>query len=149
MLPPLVFSPVKNLPSFSVLSADFLPGYYCATAVFARSLGPNMPSSQATIQRIRRPAGAWVLSCALVFCGAAFVAVVLPAFAAAQQEGEVTVADIRIEGNQTIPESVILQKIQAQPQRPISERLILEDKRSLMSTRWFFTVKERLEETPH
>ncbi len=66
----------------------------------------------------------------------------------AQQEGEVTVADIRIEGNQTIPESVILQKIQAQPQRPISERLIREDIRSLMSTRWFFNVKERLDDTP-
>ena len=67
---------------------------------------------------------------------------------AAQQEGEVTVADIRIEGNQTIPESVILQKIQAQPQRAISERLIREDIRSLMSTRWFFNVKERLDDTP-
>ncbi len=107
-----------------------------------------MPSSQATIQRIRRPAGACILSCAFAFSCAAFVALVLPAFATAQQEGEVTVADIRIEGNQTIPEDVILQKIQAQPQRPISERLILEDKRSLMSTRWFFTVKERLDDTP-
>ena len=66
----------------------------------------------------------------------------------AQQEGEVTVADIRIEGNQTIPESIILQKIQAQPQRPISERLIREDIRSMMSTRWFFSVKERLDDTP-
>ena len=66
----------------------------------------------------------------------------------AQQEGEVTVADIRIEGNQTIPESIILQKIQAQPQRPISERLIREDSRSMMSTRWFFSVKERLDDTP-
>ena len=107
-----------------------------------------MPSSQATIQRIRRPARAWAMSCALAFSCVAFVAVVLPVFATAQQEGDVTVADIRIEGNQTIAESVILQKIQAQPQRPISERLILEDKRSLMSTRWFFTVKERLDETP-
>jgi len=68
--------------------------------------------------------------------------------AAAEQEGEVSIADVRIEGNQTIPESVILQKVQAQPQRPISERLIREDIRSLMSTRWFFNVKERLDETP-
>ncbi len=107
-----------------------------------------MPSSQATIQRIRRPARAWVTSCALVVSCAALLTAVFPVVATAQQEGEVTVADIRIEGNQTISESVILQKIQAQPQRPISERLILEDKRSLMSTRWFFTVKERLDDTP-
>ena len=137
-----------NLQLLSVLSADFLPGYCCAIAVFARSLGPNMPSSQATIQRIRRPERAWAVSCALALSCVAFIAVVLPVFATAQQEGEVTVFDIRIEGNQTIPEDVILQKIQAQPQRSISERLILEDKRSLMSTRWFFTVKERLDETP-
>ena len=65
-----------------------------------------------------------------------------------QQEEDVTVDDIRIEGNETIPESVILQKIQAQPKRAISERLIREDKRSLMSTRWFFSVAERIDETP-
>ena len=61
---------------------------------------------------------------------------------------EETVFDIRIEGNETIPESVILQKIQTQPNRVISDRLIREDKRSLMGTRWFFSVSERFEETP-
>ncbi len=61
---------------------------------------------------------------------------------------ETTVADVRIEGNDTIPESVILQKIQTQPNRALTERQIREDKRSLMGTRWFFSVSERIEETP-
>ncbi len=107
-----------------------------------------MPRSHAQIQRIRRLARAWSLSCVLAIASVAAVLYALPIFATEQQEGGVTVADIRIEGNQTIPESVILQKIQAQPQRPISERLIREDIRSLMSTRWFFNVKERVDDTP-
>ncbi len=107
-----------------------------------------MPSSHAQIQRIRCLARAWFCSCVLPIVSIAVVLLSQPIFTVAQQEGEVTVADIRIEGNQTIPESVILQKIQAQPQRPISERLIREDKRSLMSTRWFFNVNERLDDTP-
>lgn len=61
---------------------------------------------------------------------------------------ESTIVDVRIEGNDTIPESVILQKIQSQPNRNVSERQIREDKRSLMGTRWFFSVSERIEETP-
>jgi outer membrane protein insertion porin family len=65
------------------------------------------------------------------------------------QESGVTITDIRIEGNQTIPESAIMQKIQSQPQREVTERLIREDKRSLMSTRWFFSVSERLDESPN
>ena len=107
-----------------------------------------MPISHAKIQRIRRHVRAWQCLCVLmlalvmVFCAAG------TSIVRAQQESELTVADIRIEGNQTIPESVILQKIQAQPQRPISERLIREDIRSLMSTRWFFNVRERLDDTP-
>jgi outer membrane protein insertion porin family len=107
-----------------------------------------MPRSHAQLQRIRRLARAWSLSCMLAMASVAAALYALPIFAAEQQERGVTVADIRIEGNQTIPESVILQKIQAQPQRPISERLIREDIRSLMSTRWFFNVKERVDETP-
>ena len=107
-----------------------------------------MQSSHAQIQRIRRHGHASLSSCVLSIVAIATMLISQPQRALAQQEGEVTVADIRIEGNQTIPESVILQKIQAQPQRPISERLIREDIRSLMSTRWFFNVKERLDDTP-
>ncbi len=107
-----------------------------------------MPSSHAQIQRIRRPARAWQGWCVRALLSVVWLLFASPVVTVAQQEGEVTVADIRIEGNQTIPESVILQKIQAQPQRAISERLIREDIRSLMSTRWFFNVKERLDDTP-
>ncbi|MEZ6061615.1 MAG: outer membrane protein assembly factor [Planctomycetaceae bacterium] len=58
------------------------------------------------------------------------------------------ITDVRIEGNETIPASVILQKIQTQPDRDVSSRQIREDKRSLMSTRWFYSVQERFEDTP-
>ncbi|MCA9034451.1 MAG: BamA/TamA family outer membrane protein [Planctomycetaceae bacterium] len=59
-----------------------------------------------------------------------------------------TVIDIRIRGNETIPESVILQKIQIQPRRVFTERMLLEDHRSLMGTRWFFSVSVDFEDTP-
>jgi outer membrane protein insertion porin family len=59
-----------------------------------------------------------------------------------------TVVDVRIEGNETIPEAHILQKIQIQPGRSVSSRQIREDKRTLMTTRWFYNVNERFERTP-
>ena len=74
----------------------------------------------------------------------------LTSSAAADEEsvsGRVVV-DVRIEGNETIPESVILQKIQSQPHRAVTEKLLREDKRSLLNTRWFFEVRERIDETP-
>ena len=107
-----------------------------------------MPGSHVQIQRIRCHGHASLRSCVLSIAAFTTLLISQPQLVLAQQEGEVTIADIRIEGNQTIPESVILQKIQAQPQRPISERLIREDIRSMMSTRWFFNVKERLDDTP-
>ena len=110
-----------------------------------------MPNSQTLIQRIRRLFREWHCSSILAAAtlSASFAASAAMTFAQQETESDgVNVADIRIEGNETIPESVILQKIQSQPQRPITERLIREDKRSLMSTRWFFSVTERLDETP-
>ncbi|MFY9253887.1 MAG: BamA/TamA family outer membrane protein [Fuerstiella sp.] len=59
-----------------------------------------------------------------------------------------TVVDVLIEGNETIPSSVILQKILTQPGRPISNRQLREDKRNLMNTRWFYSVSERFDTTP-
>lgn len=64
----------------------------------------------------------------------------------AAESGQV-ISDVRVEGNETIPESVILQKIQAQPNRPVTERMIREDIGSLHRTRWFFSVNHRIEET--
>jgi outer membrane protein insertion porin family len=113
-----------------------------------------MPNSQTLTQRIRRLFHEWPCSSILAAAVLASTMSVCSdrSFAAPVQEesqgAEVNVADIRIEGNETIPESVILQKIQSQPQRAISERLIREDKRSLMSTRWFFSVTERIDDTP-
>ena len=110
-----------------------------------------MPNSQILTQRIRRLFCKWQCSGILAATSLTAVLGTTPAYAFIQQTdeaGSVVVADIRIEGNETIPESVILQKIQSQPQRAISERLIREDKRSLMSTRWFFSVTERIDETP-
>ena len=47
------------------------------------------------------------------------------------QELPDSIAGVVIEGNETIPASVILNKIQTQPNRDISNRLIREDKRQL------------------
>ena len=59
-----------------------------------------------------------------------------------------TVVDVQIEGNETIPSSVILQKVLTQPGRQISNRQLREDKRNLMNTRWFYSVSERFDKTP-
>ncbi len=72
----------------------------------------------------------------------------IPAIPAVCEELPDRIVDVRIEGNETIPSSVILQKIQTQPDRDVSSRQIREDKRSLMSTRWFYSVAERFEGTP-
>ncbi len=57
------------------------------------------------------------------------------------------IIDVRIEGSQTIPAEIILQKIQAQPHRPLTERMLREDKRTLLNTRWFYEVRERIDVT--
>ena len=119
-----------------------------------------MPLIQSNTQkkRVRSPSSSpralqlicWQLLAGLGVCLAVLTISPMPQ-SQAQDSAEstaTTVVDIRIEGNETIPESVILQKIQTQPNREISERLIREDKRSLMGTRWFFSVSERFEETP-
>ena len=48
--------------------------------------------------------------------------------------------DVRVEGNTTIPEYVILQKISARPGRPATQAQITEDIRALYDTRWFISV---------
>lgn len=73
------------------------------------------------------------------------VALSCPWIAADQQIPE-TIVDIVIEGNETIPASTILQEIISQPDRPMSNRQLREDKRRLMSTRWFYSVIERFED---
>ncbi len=58
-----------------------------------------------------------------------------------------TVVDIRVEGNETIPASWILQRIQTQPGRKLTERMIREDKRELLKTRLFGQVLSQFKET--
>jgi outer membrane protein insertion porin family len=48
--------------------------------------------------------------------------------------------ELRIEGNATIPEYVILQKIGTRAGRPASQSQITEDVRALYETRWFTSV---------
>ncbi|MDG1893453.1 MAG: BamA/TamA family outer membrane protein [Fuerstiella sp.] len=64
----------------------------------------------------------------------------------AQELPEAVVA-IRIEGNETIPQDAIRANITTQPGRNITNRQVREDKRNLMSTRWFYNVNERFEPT--
>lgn len=65
----------------------------------------------------------------------------------AQQTPEIIVG-VLVEGNETIPTSVILNKIQTQPNRAVSSRQIREDKRLLMNTRWFYSISERFDQGP-
>lgn len=78
---------------------------------------------------------AFSLLCLSVFC----VSI------SADQQIPDTIVDIVIEGNETIPTSTILQEIISQPNRSMSNRQLREDKRRLMSTRWFYSVTERFE----
>lgn len=74
------------------------------------------------------------------------VGVVVPLVA---EELPDTIVDLRIEGNETVPTSSILQKIVTQPGRAISNRQIREDVRNLTLTRWFYSVNDRIEEGPN
>jgi outer membrane protein insertion porin family len=111
-----------------------------------------MPNSQNFRTRIRQLASELPCFVAVAFVLTAICNPWQPLIAQDEvpmaRESGVIISDVRIEGNQTIPESVIMQKLQSQPQREVTERLIREDKRSLMSTRWFFSVSERLDESP-
>lgn len=53
---------------------------------------------------------------------------------------------VRIEGNETIPESAISQHIRTRTDRPADERQIREDVRALYATRWFYSVEPRVVE---
>lgn len=74
------------------------------------------------------------------------VCIAFPGTVEAQQQIPDTIVDIVVEGNETIPASTILQEIISQPNRAMSNRQLREDKRRLMSTRWFYSVTERFED---
>ena len=58
-----------------------------------------------------------------------------------------SVVEIRIEGNETIEADWIRQKIETQPGRPLTARMILEDERALRGTRLFSHVQSRIEDS--
>ncbi|MCH2212372.1 MAG: BamA/TamA family outer membrane protein [Fuerstiella sp.] len=58
-----------------------------------------------------------------------------------------SIVEIRIEGNETIQEDWILQKLKTQPGRQLTGRMILEDERTLRQTRLFSHVQSRYENT--
>lgn len=53
-------------------------------------------------------------------------------------------ADVRIEGNTTIPVSEIAPHIKSRPGRPVSQKMIKDDVDTLVRTRWFATVEPLL-----
>ena len=55
---------------------------------------------------------------------------------------------VRVEGNETIPEAVILQHTTIKSGRPVSDREMLDDVRSLYETKWFSRVKREVRRTP-
>ncbi len=101
----------------------------------------NLSSSP---QRPQSAGRAFALLRAVAVLLTTIFAVVIPL--CAQELPEAVVA-IRIEGDETIPKDAILAKITTQPGRQITNRQIREDKRNLMSTRWFYNVNERFEQT--
>ncbi|HUG92015.1 MAG TPA: BamA/TamA family outer membrane protein [Planctomycetaceae bacterium] len=58
-------------------------------------------------------------------------------------------ADVRVEGNDTILTSAIARHIKTRPGRPPSERQIREDVRQLYATRWFLSVEPRYRRAPN
>ncbi|MBI1311921.1 BamA/TamA family outer membrane protein [bacterium] len=53
------------------------------------------------------------------------------------------IADIIVEGNQTIETGAILAHVKSQSGRPADERQIKDDLRALYATRWFYSVERR------
>ena len=63
-----------------------------------------------------------------------------------EQEGE-KIAAIVVEGNVTIPTAAILQKLKTQPGRKVTPSQIQDDLRTLIRTRWFFTIEPKYRRT--
>ncbi|MFO1093139.1 MAG: POTRA domain-containing protein [Planctomycetaceae bacterium] len=49
-------------------------------------------------------------------------------------------ADVKVEGNSTIPEIAILHEVESKPGRPVSPSVIKEDVANLIAKNWFFRV---------
>jgi outer membrane protein insertion porin family len=65
----------------------------------------------------------------------------------ALEETDEIIGDVRFEGLQTIVPKALLAKVNSQPGRSLSPRQIREDVRELYSTRWFYSVEPRVEDS--
>lgn len=114
-------------------------------------LPERVPVLQPSSMRIlKRPDSQLTFPCVvLTLCGALLTSeLFFPNVVLRAEELPNTVVDVIVEGNETIPASVILQKVITQPGRPVTNRQLREDKRNLMNTRLFYDVRERFEQTP-
>jgi len=154
---PAVFLPAFNLSSLKILcflsrsarpSGSQKPAVPSDLAAISQQVNPlNNPTTPCATRAAsaapchgQKPTRPWVFL-ASIACVAAFAVVYLPAVAAAQ---EFRIVDVQIEGNTTIPDAVILEKVRSHPDRPVNEQQIREDKRKLYNTRWFSRVEHSL-----
>ncbi|MBD3672903.1 MAG: BamA/TamA family outer membrane protein [Planctomycetaceae bacterium] len=63
------------------------------------------------------------------------------------EETDEIIAEVKFEGLQTIVPKALLMRINSQPGKPLSPRQVREDVRKLYSTRWFYSVEPRVEDT--
>ena len=102
-----------------------------------------MRTANRSKNRLTSPCVAFVFGAGLLM-----LAIIISAAPLRAEQLPETVVDVVVEGNETIPASVILQKIITQPGRPVTNRQLREDKRNLMNTRLFYDVRESFRDTP-
>ncbi len=88
-----------------------------------------------------------------VFCAGSLVLaenpspVVDPQLVPVQDSSGQQISDVVIEGNITIPDVAILQKVKSQPGRTVTPEMVREDIRTLYATRWFFSIEPRFRQS--
>ena len=93
-----------------------------------------------------RPSVRWWNCVLLLISGLAFPHV-LPAQLSQPPDISRPLVDIKIEGNTTIPDFAILEKVKSQVNRPVDPEQVREDVRQLFASRWFFNVEPRYRQT--
>ena len=87
------------------------------------------------------------LLCLSLAAAAWLVSPARPLLAQSRGPSEPIVA-VRVEGNETIPEAVILQHTTIKSGRTVTDREMLDDVRSLYETKWFSRVTREVRDTP-
>ena len=135
------FSGKPTLPRSGV--SPSLPQFHESVGVSAflpAAFGPSCGASKMQIPILTRPAALAALVVATFLC------VLANSGSLHADSLPDSVVDIRIEGNETIPSSSIRQHVKTQPGRQLTDRMIREDKRDLLKTRWFSDVTSQIEE---